>query len=407
MKKTLLLVFIHGFKGGDDTFAHFPSHLRALLSHALPHIDIVQVQYPAFETKGDLQECVARFKEWLQNKVIDLEVANHTPSPTVDPGVRTVLIGHSMGGIVAAETILSITTDPPVSPFPSTADLPPTFPSIAALLTFDTPFLGIAPGVVAHGAEGHWNSAYTAYTSVAGVLGWNNSSPAPAPKKEQKLLTSAAAAAAAAETPDADAAATPAWTRWGRYAMFAGAAGAVAAGGAAAYMKREQLSAGWQWVGGHLEFVGCLARGEELRARLNSIMSLTDAGLGFANVYTTLGAAVEGKSGWYTGVTGAERTFCLLPTGDNQRKCWVPAENGRATAETGAHCGMFAPRENPGYYAMSEMAKGLVVGWVEGSEWYESADTEAGAEEEDDVEVVETPEVEVDFEMDFEAARKA
>jgi len=33
----------------------------------------------------------------LQNKVIDLEVANGTPSPTVDPSVHVILVGHSMG----------------------------------------------------------------------------------------------------------------------------------------------------------------------------------------------------------------------------------------------------------------------------------------------------------------------
>ena len=64
MSKTLLLVFIHGFQGGDDTFARFPPHLRALLSHALPHLNILQIQYPKFETRGDLLECVANFKEW-------------------------------------------------------------------------------------------------------------------------------------------------------------------------------------------------------------------------------------------------------------------------------------------------------------------------------------------------------
>jgi hypothetical protein len=36
----------------------------------------------------------------LQDKVIDLEVAAGTPSPTVDPSVRTVLIGHSMGYVM-------------------------------------------------------------------------------------------------------------------------------------------------------------------------------------------------------------------------------------------------------------------------------------------------------------------
>ncbi len=64
MKKTLLLCFIHGFKGGDDTFGNFPEHLRALVSHALPKVDVAAITYPKFETRGDLRECVGRFREW-------------------------------------------------------------------------------------------------------------------------------------------------------------------------------------------------------------------------------------------------------------------------------------------------------------------------------------------------------
>jgi hypothetical protein len=63
-KNTILLVFIHGFKGGDDTFGRFPPHLAAILGYALPHFTVIQVTYPRFETRGDLKEAVSNFREW-------------------------------------------------------------------------------------------------------------------------------------------------------------------------------------------------------------------------------------------------------------------------------------------------------------------------------------------------------
>lgn len=64
IQKTILLVFIHGFKGNDHTFQNFPQDLRALIAHTLPQLNVVSIVYPQYETKGDLKECVARFKEW-------------------------------------------------------------------------------------------------------------------------------------------------------------------------------------------------------------------------------------------------------------------------------------------------------------------------------------------------------
>jgi hypothetical protein len=55
---------LRALQGDDDTFAGFPQHLRALLGHALPKVRIVTMTYPKYETRGDLKECVGRFKEW-------------------------------------------------------------------------------------------------------------------------------------------------------------------------------------------------------------------------------------------------------------------------------------------------------------------------------------------------------
>ncbi|KAI5288975.1 hypothetical protein KEM52_000961 [Ascosphaera acerosa] len=64
MRKTLLLVFVHGFRGGDDTFGSFPRHLRSLVSRRLPDVRVLAQVYPQYETKGELADCVSRFRNW-------------------------------------------------------------------------------------------------------------------------------------------------------------------------------------------------------------------------------------------------------------------------------------------------------------------------------------------------------
>ncbi|KAF2123160.1 hypothetical protein BDV96DRAFT_618245 [Lophiotrema nucula] len=405
MKKTILLCFIHGFKGGDDTFANFPSHLKAILQHALPKVTIQAIVYPKYETRGDLTECVAKFREWLTNKVIDLEVANATPSPTVDPSVRTILVGHSMGGIVAAETLLSIINDQPIhslsnSETKSTSSLPDPsllmFPFIQGILAFDTPYLGIAPGVVAHGAEKHWNtanSAYSAYTNVASAFGWGGKNPQAGAVDASRMLP--APSARTVSDSNADAASAPLWQRYGKVAMFAGAAGAIAAGGAAAYMKRDQITEGWSWATSHLEFVGSLARPEDMKKRLSNIVQISNTqDLGFRNMYTTLGHAVDAankQSSWTGKVLGVDRTFCNLPKGD-LKKYFSPAVNDKSEAETLAHMTMFEPRNNPGYYTLSEEAKEIIADWAI-NDWYEESDGQTkGISIDEEGEMVEKPE---------------
>ncbi|KAK8049897.1 hypothetical protein PG994_011627 [Apiospora phragmitis] len=390
MKKTLLLCFIHGFQGGEDTFGtagEFTEHLAALLSAELPKVEIRTLVYPKFETRGDLHECVARFRYWLLNKVIDLEVAAGTPSPTVNPGVRTILIGHSMGGIVAAETLIALTSDKPVhhdtkessshkddggddaDATGATPSSPQTgfnammFPYVQGVLAFDTPYLGIAPGVVAHGAESHYQTAASALTQLSGLTslwgGTKAAEDASRQKPAQKPVAALEAPPAEDKKQQGGNTGGGGWGNWGKMAMYAGAAGAVVAGGAAAYVKRDQISSGWGWVGGHLEFVG-------LTQELD---------LGFANLYTRLGKGASSKQVSTVGlVVGKDRTFCNLPArqaaGD-----WREAINDKARDEISAHMGMFEPEENPGYSQLSDDAKNLIVKWAK-NDWYETSSRE-------------------------------
>ncbi|KAI9841512.1 MAG: hypothetical protein M1838_003529 [Thelocarpon superellum] len=295
-----------------------------------------------------------------------------------------------MGGIVAAETVLAITSEQPLTSSADPEMQSFMFPYIQGILAFDTPYLGIAPGVVAHGAEGHLNTASAAITQLSGLAGgmWGGSAAAAADSQtraqkekshaEPKLVEPPPTTAAVGANDDA--AATPTWQRWGKIAMFAGAAGAVAAGGAAAYLKRDQITEGWSWVGSHLEFVGCLVKGEEMQQRLQQVVALqTTQDMGFADLYTVLGAGASSRGVvGNSGLLEKDRTFCNLPK-SALKSAFIPLINDAAKDEAGAHMYMFSPKHNPGYYHMSEQAKALIVQWAEKIIPRESPVRDAGA----------------------------
>ena len=59
IKETLLMVYIHGFQGGEDTFAELPKTLE----EALKPLHIVRKSF-VFKSQGDLASCVAAFRKW-------------------------------------------------------------------------------------------------------------------------------------------------------------------------------------------------------------------------------------------------------------------------------------------------------------------------------------------------------
>ena len=316
-----------------------------------------------------MHECVGRFKKWLQIQVKRLEVARSTPSPAASSSVRTILVGHSMGGIVAAETLLSILAEAPgrlSRSGPRSDHLIFISPSIQGILAFDTPYLGVAPDAVAHSAKQHWKTASSVCNHLAVVLGWGGREAASSAAGSHKMLPA----------PSASSAVDAARPRYRKVAMLAAAAGAVVVGSTAAYTKKSQITQGVTWVTSHLEFVGVLARPEEMQTRLEKVAKLTTSqGLGFCNIYTTLGHAVssERKGHGSTGrAAGIDRIFCNLPSG-RLSDFFTPAVNDKAVSEAGAHMTMFEPRNNPGYYTLGEMAKDRIVAWTETTDWYKES----------------------------------
>ncbi len=452
MRRTLLLCFVHGFKGDDDTFgvrSQFSQDLRARVAQALPKVDVRTAVYPTYETRGDLAACVARFIEWwvlpdspythvprqpsltsslpppprLLEKVIDMEVAARTPSPTVDPSVHCVLIGHSMGGIVAADALLALAGDRRVGedeeavaearlaaaggerPSPELNSL--MFPYVRGVLGCDTPYLGIAPGVVAHGAEGQYAAASAAVAQISGLTealwgktGAGGGGGSSAATRQAALLPAGSGSATAgrrtepASSSTSSSSSAAATWGWGKIALYAGAGAiastAAAAAAAVAYQRRDQLSEGWTWATSHLEFVNCLARGEVLRARVARVVEVRrQLGVGFGNLYTRLGRRASrstgsGSAAKPAGVAlllPAQRTFCNLPSGQTPAGDWRPAVNDAAADETSAHMGMFDPAYNPNYATLLADAGSMVVAWTAGSAWYEGSGSGSGLAE--------------------------
>jgi pimeloyl-ACP methyl ester carboxylesterase len=129
-RRTLLLIYIHGFNGNETSFQSFPAHLHNILTNRLFDSHVVHTKiYPRYKSRYAIEVARDNFSAWLEPH----------ESPTTD----VILIGHSMGGILAAEIALA----PPKEP---TGD--GRFRHrILGTLNLDTPFLGMHPGLIVSG----------------------------------------------------------------------------------------------------------------------------------------------------------------------------------------------------------------------------------------------------------------
>ncbi|EXJ71244.1 uncharacterized protein A1O5_05050 [Cladophialophora psammophila CBS 110553] len=130
-RRTLLVVYIHGFLGTESSFKSFPAHVHSLLTPAVAETHVVYTKiYPRYKSRRNISFVRDDFSNWLAPR----------ESSTTD----VILVGHSLGGILAAEVVLIPSHFPP-----GNSNL---FQHrILGLMAFDTPFLGMHPGVVGTG----------------------------------------------------------------------------------------------------------------------------------------------------------------------------------------------------------------------------------------------------------------
>ena len=93
--RRLLVIYIHGFIGNDDSFQSFPLHVHRLLQRRLAGTHRVYSKiYPRYKTYRAFHVARDDFSEWL--------TLHESPSTDV------VLVGHSMGGLLAADVVLMV-----------------------------------------------------------------------------------------------------------------------------------------------------------------------------------------------------------------------------------------------------------------------------------------------------------
>ncbi|KAH6686364.1 hypothetical protein F5X68DRAFT_15465 [Plectosphaerella plurivora] len=136
-RRRLLIIYIHGFYGNDQSFRSFPAHVHGYLKDALYDTHSVHSKiYPRYKTYKAIDIAVENFSAWLK--------------PHEDPETDVVLVGHSMGGILAAEVALLQNKSP--------YNTHPFRHRILGTIAMDCPFLGLHPGIVVAGISSLFRS---------------------------------------------------------------------------------------------------------------------------------------------------------------------------------------------------------------------------------------------------------
>ncbi|KAI0284299.1 hypothetical protein BGY98DRAFT_948864 [Russula aff. rugulosa BPL654] len=334
----LLVIFIHGFKGDDTTFGDFPLRLQHILSESAQGMVIESIVFPAYETRGDLDKAVERFADWLTTLTVQKEVAHSVGGGS--SRAKIVLCGHSMGGLLAADSIREfIHTRPDIHA--------PLWPNIIACLAFDTPYLGLHPHVFKNSANKATEYVQNVHKTASGLWGAFS-------QPKANPATPVAQPAGLLPPPAALPASSSGRRGWGPAALAVG--GALMAGALAgtAYYHRADIETSYGALTQHMQYVGALWDEGALTERVHHLVEgETMHGVVFRTFYTLIPPSPPANL--------SPRTFCLLPeTSSDAFQRFVPAPNTLAENEVRAHVTMFEPTKNDGYYQLGLEAAAVI-----------------------------------------------
>lgn len=67
-RRKLLLIYIHGFMGAEDSFRKFPAHVHNLVTNALAESHVVYSKiYPRYKSRRAMSAARDEFSDWLVN----------------------------------------------------------------------------------------------------------------------------------------------------------------------------------------------------------------------------------------------------------------------------------------------------------------------------------------------------
>lgn len=357
-QQTLLIVFIHGFKGSDSTtFADFPDRVSHIVRHTFPSYHVRPVIYPTYQTRGSLAKAVEGFVDWLTTTTVEIECEppdkNDPKSEPAGPGsVKVVLCGHSMGGLVAVDAALEIAKS-------GGANQGKLWPRVCGVIAFDTPYYGVHPNVfknTANKMHGYYQSAQKISAQLAPVgtafaSWWGASQASNTSSNSSRRVTGS-------DGQQADTQTTKKSSSFWSTALLATGAVALAGGAAAGTL----YGGGWNYLNEHFLFVSNLWDDKGLRARLDAVIELPQ--IFFHALYNRLPPLPS------SGQDAIPRTFIILPQSKSRTlDSFEAIDNKAATDEVDAHMTMFYS-SSYSYYQLGLRAAALIVRCLDNEQRY-------------------------------------